>query len=194
MKTYCSIALGALIVVLAGCTTSSQVQEMIDTSRQDYVSRLDSHEESIGVLRQSSMTGLERGEANAKQLKMAQAQLAEVVKRLEIIKGYADASKIMSAANTVKVSELDEAIKVNQDAVESAMVQLKEFDYLFEGVMLKHYEMIITSANEAIEALKTNGVMASEPQPVLLDEPIEIIAPDTSNPVISVQTNPPPVE
>ena len=56
------------------------------------------------------------------------------------------------------------------------------FDKLYEGVMIAHYQMIADSANEAITQLKAAGWHASTNAPVDLDEPIEIVAPDTTAP------------
>ena len=59
------------------------------------------------------------------------------------------------------------------------MQKLAEINQLFENVMLRHYEMIVQSANEAMTSLKAKNAAATN-APVKLDEPIEIVAPDTS--------------
>ncbi|HSR88314.1 MAG TPA: hypothetical protein VLL07_05130 [Pontiella sp.] len=43
MKSWNLIMILSLAAVLSGCTTSSQVQEMIDASHQDYLDRMDAH-------------------------------------------------------------------------------------------------------------------------------------------------------
>lgn len=60
MKSLNPIIILSLAAVISGCATSSQVQEMIDASHQDYLNRMDAHENSIDVLKKSAMAGLER--------------------------------------------------------------------------------------------------------------------------------------
>ena len=174
---YFIIILG--IVGMTGCTTSSQMQEMIDASHQDYQSISAAHETSINSLKESSMDRQEKNKENAKMLAEVQTTLAEVMVQLETIKGYAEASKVLSAANTVKVADLDAAGKVNQESVNETIRQLSEIDKLYETVMIQHYQTIADNAHESIKALKADGVTATTNAPVKLDEPIEIIAPDT---------------
>ena len=181
MKAAYSIVLAGLVLVVAGCATSSQVQEMIDASHRDYLTQAESHEASIEVLKKSAMTGLEKGKENAEMLATLQSQLDETVIRLKTIQGYAEASKVMSAANTVKVTELEEELRANAESDTESKERLMTIDKLYEGVMVAHYQMIAESANAAIESLKADGVAASTNAPVNLDEPIEIVAPDTTS-------------
>lgn len=174
-----------LAAVLAGCTTSSKVQEMIDASHQDYSVRLDGHQDSINVLKQSAMKGLEKSKTNADAVAELQVDLQAIRAKLQELKDSAEASKIMSAANTVKMSELESAVAENHRQVDETVARLAEIDKLFENVMLRHYEMIVQSANEAMSSLKAESLPAEAATPVKLDEPIEIIAPDTSVPVSS---------
>ena len=44
------------------------LQEMIDASQHDYSRQLKTHEDSISVLKQSAMAGLEKSSENAKRL------------------------------------------------------------------------------------------------------------------------------
>lgn len=183
MKMFNGILVLGLAAVLAGCTTSSQVQELIDASAKDYSDQLAAHDESINILKQSAMTGLEKSKKNADGLAQLRIELEEISVRLDAVKGSADASKIMSAANTVKLSELETAVQANHRQVDETVARLAEIDKLFENVMLRHYEMIVQSANEAMSSLKADSLAASTNAPIKLDEPIEIIAPDTSVPV-----------
>ncbi len=175
MKTIQYVTLGALAVVLSGCVTTSKVEEMIAASQQDQSSRVDSHEASIDVLKQSAVAGLEKSKENAVTIETLKAQLADLQNQVKINKGYAEASKVMSAANTVKVAELDETLNANSAADEETKRLLSESDKLYEGVMMAHYQMIADSATAAIESLKAGGPDA----PVAIDAPIEIVAPAT---------------
>ncbi|VGO16840.1 hypothetical protein PDESU_05432 [Pontiella desulfatans] len=180
MKTGNTLLFLGLAAVLAGCATSSQVQEMIDASHQDYLTKAESHDASIEVLKKSAMTGLEKSKTNGEALASLEVQLGDIITQLKIIKGYAEASKVMSAANTVKVADLDVQVQKNTEADAAAMELLMKFDKLYEGVMIAHYQTIADSANAAIESLKNGGWHSTSNAPVNLDEPIEILAPDTS--------------
>lgn len=182
MKFTYSIPVLALVATLAGCTTSSQVQEMIDASNQNDLTKLEEHSGSIDVLRKSSMTGLEKSKENADMLVAMQSQLKAALADLKVAQGYADAAKVLSAANTVKIADLEETVTVNKESSDLAIGDMESLDNLYEKVMLNQFQSVADSANAAIEALKANGTMASTNAPVKLDEPIEIIAPDTSVP------------
>jgi hypothetical protein len=178
---YGAVLLG-LAFTVAGCATSSQVQEMIDASHQDYLTKAESHEASIEVLKKSAMAGLEKSKANAEALASLQAQLEDILQQMRIIRGYAEASKVMSAANTVKVAELDEQLQANAEADAREVERLTRIDKLYEGTMVANYTMIAESANAAIASLKAEGMQSNTNAPVKLNEPIEIVAPDTSMP------------
>lgn len=180
MKAVLSILVLVLAAMLAGCTTSSKVQEMIDASQRDYLSRAESLQVSVDVLKKSSIAGLEMGKKNTGTIKKLQAELQKSLQHMKVLQGYAEASKIMSAANTVKVAELEEAANRNQENVEQTTERLTEMDKLYEEVMVENFTAIAESANDAIEAIKAGGWSASTNTPVLLNEPIEIVAPDTS--------------
>jgi hypothetical protein len=182
MKTWYAPALLGLAFTLAGCATSSQVQEMIDASHQDYLTKAEAHEASIEVLKKSAMTGLEKSKANAEALAALQAELDDVLQQLKVIRGYAEASKVMSAANTVKVAELDEQLQANAEADAREVERLTRIDKLYEATMIANYTVIAEGATAAIATLKTEGVQSSTNAPVKLNEPIEIVAPDTSMP------------
>lgn len=170
----------ALAFAIAGCTTSSQVQEMIDASHRDYLQKSEAHETSINVLKQSSVTSLEKGKANAASIGALEKQMEEVLQRQNIVQGYAEASKVMSAANTVKVSDLEAEMVATKESLEETVARLSEIDQLQEEVMIRHYQLIADSATAAIDALKAKGISSTNDVPAKLDEPIEIVAPDTT--------------
>lgn len=177
MKTVSLFAALGTALLMTGCMSNSKVQQMIDASNQEDTNRLDAHEASIDVLRQSAMASLEQTKVNAALLAEIQTELVKMNKQIKTNKGFAEASKVMSAANTVKVAELDELLIANTEADAETKERLMEIDKLYEGVMIAHYEKIIESATTAMELLKNDGWMGSTNAPVNIDEPIEIVAP-----------------
>lgn len=176
---FAGIAIG-VVAALAGCVSTTEVQEMIDASRQDYTNQLKAHDNSIDILRKSSMTGLEKSKENAAELAAIQAQLEEIIKQMKVIQGYADAAKVMSAANTVKVANLEDTVNTNQEKTDKTIAKMTAIDKLYEEVLIRQYQMIASSANAAIASLKADGMTANTNAPVKLDKPIEIIAPKTT--------------
>lgn len=171
--------LSGVCMMLVGCTTSSQVQEMIDASHKDYTDQVSAHEKSIEVLKKSSMTGLEKSATNEDALEQLRLELEAISEKLDQVNSYAEASKVLASANTVKVADLETAVAANHQQVEETVQKLADINQLFENVMLRHYEMIVQSANEAMTSLKAKGAGVTN-APVKLAEPIEIVAPDTS--------------
>lgn len=182
MKFTYTITLFSVSALLAGCTTSSQVQEMIDASHRDYTSSLEAHEESIGVLRQTAKAGLEKSADNAARLTELEKRAEALSRQMIVVQDLANASKVMSAANTVKVSDLEEIVKANKEESDETIARMTSIDKLYEEVLIRQFQEIADSANAAIESLKTDGFSASTNAPVMLDEPIEITAPDTTAP------------
>jgi chromosome segregation ATPase len=180
MQNLFKFALLGLVFILTGCATSSQVQEMIDASHRDYLDRMDAHENSIDVLKKSAMAGLEKSKENAAQLQTLQIQLDDVLKQMTIVQRNADASKLMSASNTVKVDELDEFMTDYQEKTDKIIARKGDIDKLYEEVLIQHYQLLLDSAKAAIDALKADGFSATTNAPVKLDLPIEIVAPDTA--------------
>jgi len=180
MKSLFNIALLGLVAGLTGCATSSQVQEMIDASHQDYLNRMQVHENSIEVLKKSAMAGLEKSKENAVQVQKLQNQLDAVLKQMSVVQRNADASKLMSASNTVKVDELDENLSNYQEKTDKIIARMGDIDKLYEEVLIQQFQSISDSAKAAIEALKADGFSATTNAPVRLDKPIEIAAPDTA--------------
>jgi len=171
-----------LLLLMAGCATSSQVQEMIDASYRDSSNTSAAHEASINVLKQSSVAALSQNEEQADILTSLQKQLDAALAQLKVMHGNAEAAKVMSAANTVKVAELGDAMLANQEAINETAERMESIDNLFEKVMIGHYQMIADSATAAIAALQVDDVATTNGAPVGLAEPIEIVAPDTSAP------------
>lgn len=180
MKSFQFIYVPVAFMLVAGCTTSSKVQEMIDANHRDYQSRADAHEASIGVLKQSAVAGLEKARKNSEMLVEVNSQLESITAQLRVIQGYAEASKVMSAANTVKVADLDNELKTFMETDAELKQRMKKIDELYERVMISHYQEIVNSASAAITALKEDGWQGSTNAPVKIDKPIEIVAPDTS--------------
>ena len=182
MKTTYSMILLSFLLLMAGCTTSSQVQEMIDTSYRDSSDTRAAHEASINVLKQSSVAALSQNEEQADILTSLQKQLDAALAQLKVMHGNAEAAKVMSAANTVKVAELGDAMLENKETINETAERMESIDNLFEKVMIGHYQMIADSATAAIAALQVDDVATTHGTPVGLAEPIEIVAPDTSAP------------
>lgn len=180
MKLLLCGAMFGLALILTGCATSSNVQEMIDASHQDYLDRMAAHEKSIDVLKQSAMAGLEKSKENAAELQALQAQFDAMEKQMAIVQRNADASKLMSASNTVKVDELDEFISNYQEKTDMIIARMSVIDKLYEEVLIEQFQSISDSAKLAIESLKADGFSATTNAPVQLDQPIEIVAPDTA--------------
>jgi hypothetical protein len=194
MSIFNSLTILGVTLALTGCTTSSKVQEMIDASYREQTDRSDAHEASIEVLKKSAMTSLEMSKQNSETLTRIQAQLLEIISQLKINKSFAEASKVMSAANTVKVAEVDQLLKENTAADAQTKSRLKEIDILYENVMIAQFQALSDSANAAIESLKADGWVGSSNAPVKIDKPIEIVAPATTAPVSASSTNAAPVQ
>lgn len=182
MKFMPTVTMLSLVAVVAGCTSSSKVQEMIDASHQDYLSRLKAHEDSIAVLKQSAMAGLEKSSENAKRLDALEKQVAGLTQQMVVVMDLANAAKVISADTTVRVSDLEEKVSLDKEETDKMLARMTDIDKLYEEVLVRQYRAITESARVAIESLKEDGLSASTNAPVRLDEPIEIVAPDTAVP------------
>jgi hypothetical protein len=176
----------SLLLFLTGCTTSKQVQEMIDASYQDHTAKMKAHDASIDVLKQSSVKTLEQNQQQADAMVSLQKQIDAALAQLKPMQGNAEAAKVMSAANTVKVAELSDAMLANQEAIDETVEKMNTMDNLFEEVMIGHFQMIAESAAAAIATLQADDVATTNGIPAGLAEPIEIVAPDTSAPTNTV--------
>ncbi len=178
MKTNLSVMIvPVLAIALAGCTTSSKVQELIDASYRDQLQKCEAQDASINLLRKSSVTALEKGKANTDSIAILQKQVDKLLAQQQAIQNYAEASKVMSAANTVKVADLEAELGELKDALDKTVARLSEIDQLQEKVMIQHYQTIADSAAAAIETLKIDGSTATNGIPAQLDSPVEIGAP-----------------
>jgi hypothetical protein len=180
MKTIYSVTILILLAFSTGCMTKSQVQGMIDGSRSDSLETAKAHESSIDVLKQSSAKALEQNQAQEDMLVALQKQLEAAQAQLKPVQGNAEAAKVMSAANTVKVAELSDSMLANQEAIDETGEKMNTIDQLFEEVLIAHFEMIAESADAAIATLQADDVATTDGAPAGLAEPIEIVAPDTS--------------
>ena len=182
MKTLYSMTLLGLLLLTGGCATKSQVQEMIDGSHRDYLATSKAHEKSIDVLKQSSVAALEQNQQQADELVSLQKQIEAAMAQLKPMQGNAEAAKVMSAANTVKVAELSDAMLANKETINETAERMNTIDNLFEEVMIGHYQKIVESATAAIAVLQADDVVTTNGMSSGLAEPIEIVAPDTSSP------------
>ena len=180
MKTSSSTAMLGLLLLVAGCATSSQVQEMIDASYRSDHEKSAEHEASIDVLKQSAMTALEQNKEQADALTVLKKQVDAALAQLNVMDGNAEAAKVMSAANTVKVASLSEDVLNNKEAIDGTIENMIAVDNLYEDVMISHFQTIAAGATEAIVALQVDDVATTNGTPAGLDEPIEIVAPDTA--------------
>lgn len=182
MKPARLVTLFSLLLFVAGCTTPTNVQDMIDASYQESLTKSSEQESSIDILKKSSMTALEQNESQAATLVSLQKQLDAALAQLKVMNGNAEAAKVMSAANTVKVAELNNAMLENKDAISETAEKMETVDHLYEDVMIGHYQNLVDSAKAAIASLQVDDVASTNGVPVGLADPIEIVAPDTSVP------------
>ena len=165
-----------------GCMSATRVQEMIDASQADQSRALQAHGKSIGILQESAAKALEQNEQQAAEIDALEKQLEAVLAQIKPIQGNAEAAKVMSAANTVRVAELADAMAANRETIEETIEKMETYDTLFEEVMIAHLKQLIASANEAIATLQADDVAATNGTTTGLAAPIEIVAPDTSAP------------
>jgi len=189
-----SILAAGLALALAGCTTSSQVQEMIDASQQDFLKKSRENTASIDVLKQTAKASLENDSEHAATIRELQKQLAEASTALGTMSSNLEAVKVMAASSVVRMSELQEAIDGNKTVMDVYIEKMRANDQLYEKVLTEYFRQIADSANASLAALQsTNQLGAVEApvqrKPIPMAEPIEIEAPDTSEP-----TNAAPVE
>jgi|GEM_PF-4665985 len=181
MKKLIPLAVVAT-TILAGCATSSQVQEMIDATHHDYSEKSKAHDASLDVLRKSALTSLAKSKENGEMLFAVQKKLEATLAEVKIFRGNSDAAKVMSAANTVKVAGLEERVLAYRELVDETLANLADIDRLYEGAMIHHFQAVAGSANAVVETLQESGVTSTNGPAAGLAEPIEIVAPDTSAP------------
>jgi hypothetical protein len=185
MKMLNAMLAFGLVVTLAGCATSSQVQEMIDASQHDFLQKSSENAGSIVVLKQTAKASLEKDSEHAAIMQELKKQLTETTARLESLQSTANAVKVMSANSVVEMSELKETVGGNKASMESYIEKMRAIDDLYEQVMVSHFQMIADSASAAVASLQAD-YKPDEIDPVIqkaitpLAAPIEIVAPDTS--------------
>jgi len=195
MNMQNTLLAAGLVLVLAGCTTSSQVQEMIDASQQDFLKKSNENTASIDVLKQTAKASLENDSEHAATIRELQKQLAEASMALGTMSSNLEAVKVMAASSVVRMSELQEAIDGNKTVMDVYIEKMRANDQLYEKVLTEYFRQIADSANASLDALQSTnqlGVVEAVPvqrKPIPMAEPIEIEAPDTSEP-----TNAAPVE
>jgi hypothetical protein len=176
------VALGAL-VVLAGCATSSEVQEMINASHQDYLKKSAQYDASIAILKKSAATTLAENRAQEKELAGVRKQFEQANATIKVLQGNAEAAKVMSAVNTVKVADLEITSSDAQQALSMNITRMMAVDEIYKTVMLNHFQQIADTANAAIADLKIGlepASTSSTKKPASITGSLEIVAPDTS--------------
>ncbi len=194
MNMHNTLLAAGLVLALAGCTTSSQVQEMIDSSQQDFLEKSSKNAASIDVLKQTAKASLENDSKHSATIKELQKQLAETSAALDTVSSNLEAMKVMAASSVVRMSELQEAIDGNKTVMDVYIEKMRANDQLYEKVLTEYFRQIADSANASLASLQSTNqldqaVPAVQRKPIPMAEPIEIEAPDTSEP-----TNAAPVE
>ncbi len=185
MKIWNAILACGLVITLAGCATSSQVQEMIDASQSDFLKKSAGNARSIDVLKQTAKASLEKDSEHAAIMRELKKQLAAATAALESLQATVEATKVMSADSIVKMSELKDAVAGNKSVMGVQIEKMRAIDDLYETVLIGHYQRIADSANAAVASLRADNKpddaeLVIQRDPILLAEPIEIVAPDTS--------------
>ena len=100
-----------------------------------------------------------------------------------MLQGNAEAAKVMSAANTVKVADLEVTSSDAKEALAMNIARMITIDDVYRTVMLEHFQQIADNANAAIADLKIGLEPPSRKaakKPANFGESIEIVAPDTT--------------
>ena len=174
-------------LALTGCTTSTQVQRMIDASQQDFLKKSNENAASIDVLKQTAKASLENDNKHAATLRKLQRQQAEASAALNTMAENLEAMKVMAASSVVRMSELQEAIDGNKTVMDVYIEKMRANDQLYEKVLTEYFQKLAKSANASLEALQSSNQLGAvkvpvKRKPIPMAEPIEIEAPDTSKP------------
>ncbi len=183
MKKLNAMLTGSLVLLLGGCATSSQVQEMIDASQNDFLRKSEANAQSIDVLKKTAKDSLEKDSEHAAVMRELKQQLAEATASLESLQAMVEATKVMSAKSIIKMSELKEAVAGNKSVMDVQVEKMRVIDDLYEKVMVAHFQKIADSAAAAITSLEADNKpdeLVILRKPVSLSGAIEIVAPDTS--------------
>ena len=188
MDTLNGMLAAGLVIVLAGCATSSQVQEMIDASQQDFLQKSEENSASVDVLKQAAKASLEKDREHAVVMQELRKQLAEATAALETVTATAEATKLMSAGSVVEIAELQEALEGNKTVLDVYIEKMRQNDELYTRVLSDYFRQEADRANASLASLQAadEGDAPIQREPIALGEPIEIVAPDTSAPTNAV--------
>ena len=183
-----------LAAALAGCATSSKVQEMIDASERDFLQKSEKNASSITILKQTAKASIEKNREQAETIRELTLQLTEAEEALATLRESVEAAKVLTASSVVKTSELKDAVDASRTSMEGRLESLGGVDELYEKVLIAHFQAVADSANAAIATLEADNrpdvvEAPGERDPILIDKPIEIIAPDTSTPTNGPETD-----
>ena len=184
MKKLNAMLAGSLMLVLGGCATSSQVQEMIDASQNDFLRKSEENAQTIDVLKKTAKDSLEKDSEHAAVMRELRQQLAKASASLEALQATVEATKVMSANSILKMSELKEAVAGNKSVMDVQVEKMRAIDELYETVMVAHFQKIADSAAAAITSLEADNKpdeLVILRKPVSLSGAIEIVTPDTSS-------------
>ena len=102
MKKLNAMLAGSLVLLLGGCATSSQVQEMIDASQNDFLRKSEANARSIDVLKKTAMDSLEKDSEHAVVMRELKQQLDKATASLESLQALVEATKVISAKSIIK--------------------------------------------------------------------------------------------
>ncbi len=187
MNMQNTLLAAGLMLALAGCTTSSQVQEMINASQQDFLKKSNENAASIDLLTQKANASLENDSQHAATIKELQKQLVDALMAQNTLSNNLEAVKVMAASSVVQMSELQEAIDGNKTVMDVYIEKMRANDQLYEKVLTEYFRQIAENANASLTALQSTNVLGEvdsvvQRKPIPMAKPIEIEAPDTSEP------------
>ncbi len=193
MKILNTMLACGLIITLAGCATSSKVQEMIDASQQDFLKKSTQNADSINVLKKTAKASLEKDSEHTAIMRDLKKQQEDAMAVLKSLQAAVEAAKVMTASSVVTMSEMKQTVGGNKASMDTQFERMRAIDDLYEKVMLTHFQMIADSANAAIASLQADNKpdeadAVIQRKPISLDEPIEIVPPDTSATTNAVPT------
>lgn len=188
MDTLNGMLAAGLVIVLAGCATSSQVQEMIDASQRDFLQKSEENSASVDVLKQAAKASLEKDREHAAVMQELRKQLAEATAALETVTAMAEATKLVSAGSVVEIAELKGALEGNKTVLDVYIEKMRQNDELYTRVLSDYFRQEADRANASLASLQAadEGDAPIQREPIALGEPIEIVAPDTSAPTNAV--------
>lgn len=184
MKILNTLWACGLSISLVGCTTSTKVQQMIDASQQDFLKKSTQNTTSINVLKRTAKASLEKDSEHTATMRELKKQQKEALAVLKSLKAAVEAAKVMTASSVVTMSEMKETVGGNKATMDVQFERMRAIDDLYEKVMIAHFQMMADSANSAVASLQADNKpddvsTAIERTPILLDEPIKIVPPDT---------------